>query len=161
MGEVLRAFLDKNCIDSRPMLYATRLDQTSAGAGDVWARRQLPSIKCKMDCGFLVMGAAMDSAIARPGVGSLWQPKANASTFRITRGSNGEAFSNAPQPQTLQNYNLNNWVTWDEYPLFKPGELIMFDGDVRTSNTAAGAALYDFVTLMGVEYRMPDWWRWS
>lgn len=157
MSEVLRAILDHNCLDSRPCFYAAQLIQPPAvGGAIVYSRRQL-SIRCKSDSYFLAMGYCLDSGINQgPGSNSQWQLRYVASQFQIVRASNGEAFLLSAQPTGNINNCLNNFITLDEYILFDPSELIQINMDIRTNTTTAGNILLDFVTLMGVEYKMPD-----
>jgi hypothetical protein len=156
MSEILRAILDRNCLDSRLAMYGAQISTTAAGGVVAYARRQV-TIPCKADTHFLVMSAALDSAInLGAGAANNWQPKAAASFFQIVRANTGEAFSIAAQPTVLKNYNLNNLMTFDEYILFEPAELIQVNLDIRTNTVTAGAILWDFVTLLGVEYQMPE-----
>lgn len=158
MSEVLRAILDQNCIASRPAFYSAFLQQDiPLGAALVIGRRQA-RVQCKADIWFLCQGATQSGA-TRLSVAGTWQwdSKAFPSTFQITRGNTGEAFSITPQQQTNQNNNLNNFASLDDYILFKPRELIVIQEDVRVGAIAA-LTQWSFVTLMGVEYQMPGDW---
>lgn len=152
MGEVLRAIMDFNCLDSRTAFYSAQLVAQAPGTGVVITNRTA-TIPCKQDTYFLAMGASFDAAAIQVGVQYIWQPKASCLTFDIARANSREPFSTGALQQSLLNYNLNNWVTWDEYILFQPAELILVNADIVTG-TGAASAQFSFVTLLGVEYRM-------
>lgn len=154
MSEVLRAILDHNCLDSRPAFYAAQIITAVPNTGVVTLGLRRATITCKSNAWFLCMGAAEDSGFFNPGGPYIWDAKAASRTFQISRGNTGEAFSIRPQQQSLINYNLNNFNTLEEYILFEPAELIQVDVDIRLTSTANITA-YSFVTLMGIEYRMP------
>lgn len=155
MGEVLRAILDFNSLDSRTAFYSVPFVTPLPATGSAFGRRQA-SIQCKQDVWFLAMGASLDAGFIAPGGPYLWENKSFAATFQIVRASTGEAFSLTSQTQSLQNYNLNNWVTWDEYIAFAPAELIQVNADIIVAAAGAGQTEFSFVTLMGVEYRMKN-----
>lgn len=156
MGEVLRAIMDFNCLDSRTAFYSAQLVINAPNTGLTISPR-VATIPCKQDTYFLAMGASFDAAAISPGVAYNWQAKAVALTFDIARANNREPFATSPQQQSLVNYNLNNWVTWDEYVLFQPAELILVNADLVTAVGGGVPNLeYSFVTLMGVEYRMKN-----
>lgn len=154
MSEVLRAILDFNCVDSRPAFYSSQVAVDAPATGLALGRR-IATIQCKIDTYFLAMGAVQDCCYVNAAGPYLWEAKAFPSTWQIRRASTGERFSQTPQLQVLQTYNLNNFVTWDEYILFSPGELISIHEDVRTGTIAIPVTAYSFVTLMGVEFQMP------
>lgn len=154
MGEVLRAIMDFNCLDSRVAFYSAQLVSAAPATGVATFTNRVATIPCKQDVFFLAMGASFDSAFINPGVAYDWNAKSSPLTFDIARAGNREPFAVSPQQQALVNYNLNNWVTWDEYILFQPAELIVVNADIITTTVATGATQYSFVTLMGVEYRM-------
>lgn len=156
MGEILRAIMDFNCLDSRVAFYSAQLISAAPATGVATITGRTATIPCKQDTYFLAMGASFDSAFIQPGVAYDWNAKAAPLTFDIARANSREPFATSPLQQVLQNYNLNNWVTWDEYVLFQPAELILVNADIITTTIASGAAQYSFVTLMGVEYRMKN-----
>lgn len=155
MSEVLRAIFDKNCVYSQTAFYTIGISVPITSATLALARRQ-GQLACQADRWFLCMGAAQDNAayVTAPAVAYGWIAKATPTTFEIVRGSTGEAFAIAPQQQSLVNYNLNNFVSFDEYIPFGPSELIQINEDVEIG-TAIGTAgtMYPYVTLVGVEYQ--------
>lgn len=155
MGEVLRAILDDNSVDSRVAFYSVDFHTVTAGGGIAFAQRQV-SMQCKTDTYFLLMGYAQDSCSVQTGVGAGWAGKSTPTTFTIQRASTGETFALTPTQQSLQNYNLNNFVTLDEYILFLPGELITVIENVGVNTAAAGIKLDTFLTMQGVEYQVAN-----
>lgn len=153
MGEVLRAILDKNSAYNKPAFYTGQIVTVSTITGSkTFARREV-SIACKMDTYFLAMGAAQFAVFQSAGAQGL-SPRSEATTFMVTRGSNREAFAISPQVKSNLNFNLNNFVAWDEYVLFEPGELITFTADVQLTDVAAIMTHTTMIVLMGVEYKM-------
>lgn len=155
MSEVLRAIMDHNCVDSRPAFYSARSTLVTTGTGFTMGTRQA-QIPCKADTFFLVMGATMDEGNIEVPSPYRWAAKAFPNAFEIVRGSTRQSYYSSPQPAVLQNYNLNNFASFDEYILFEPAELIIVNMFMRT-NTGGGLiwTVNAFVTLVGVEYQMP------
>lgn len=156
MGEILRAIMSQNCIDSRPAFYSLALSYAIPTAALALSRRQA-SLQCKSDTWFLVTGWTQDSAnLFSPGNPYSWESVAFPSTFSVERASTGEKWQLTPTAQVIQNYNLNNFVSLAEYPLFAPAELIIVQEDLRSTIAGgAGDTEVAFVTLQGVEYQMP------
>lgn len=161
MGEILRAILETSCIDSRTAFYSFALTYATTPGALTFGRRQA-SVQCKSDTWFLAMGWTQDSGqpagVANP---YIWETPSFPSTFSIQRASTGEQYQLAPTSQVLQNYNLNNFVTLDEYPLFAPAELILVQEDVRVIGGGGVGSEVVFVTIQGVEYQMPDGRDWA
>lgn len=153
MGEILRAILDQNAVDSRPAFYGAQISITAAGGAVAFGNRQT-SIACKADTWFLVMGYMLDSAQSVAGANG-WFNRLDPSQVQLVRGGNLQSFSASPQMTPNINNDLNNFVTLDEYVLFEPAELITLNLFVRTNAVPVGAVLWHLVTLAGVEYQMP------
>jgi hypothetical protein len=165
MSEVLRAILETACIDSRPAFYSVDAQSTIANTGARSFANRTASIQCKADCWFLAVGWSQDASYAPAGTYA-WESRTFPGTFVIQRASTQEVFAIAPTSsagsptgptwpvQSNTNYDLNNWVTLDEYVLFAPAELILIQETVLV--TSIGAALADtFVTIAGIEYQFP------
>lgn len=150
MGEILRAILDKNSAYNKVAFYTGTINSISPVTGAKTFVRRQTSIPCKIDTYFLAMGAAQFSFST---FGTA--PKGEQSTFMVQRAANQENFSIAPQVRSNLNYNLNNWVTWDEYVLFEPGELITLIEDVQITDITFPLTHVTTVVLMGIEYKFP------
>jgi hypothetical protein len=167
MGEVLRAILEENCVDSRVAFYAAQVTAPLLATGPGWSLA-LASIPCKIDTWFLCVGWAFSGALTNaPSV--RWVGPGALASFQVSRANNGEMFQQPvvsplvnsgtilPQiPSILQNFNCNDFVSLDEYVLFEPGELIQIAMSLD-QNTAGGAGTVEsFLTLQGVEYQFAD-----
>ena len=157
MSEVLRAILDKNCTYSAPAFYSAVVALQTVTAAAVADGIRTATVQCKTDTWFLLQGAAQVGFMndARTPAFHVWG-KTRPTTFQIQRGSNQEVFSNFPQIKANQNFNLNNFVTLDEYILFAPAELIVVNMGIRIADTVAPYAISQYVAMMGIEYKMPS-----
>jgi hypothetical protein len=156
MSEVLRAIMEYNCAYSQTAFYTLLLRQGLGGGARVLSRMQ-SSLLCKADCYFLAMGAAQSTALGG-GTGVFgWNGKAAPTTFALQRGINQEQFEFTPQIKSNQNYNLNNFVSWGEYILFKPLELLTVIQDVMVNDGASpNTNTINYVVIQGIEYYMPS-----
>lgn len=160
MSEVLRAICDKRSNFNKVAFYSCSLTgaYTSAGTLPTFVRRQA-SITCKADTYFLAMGAAQYIMVTTPPLVVRYGLDPTVpTTFAIQRAATAESYSIAPQIRINQNYALNQWLTWEEYVLFRPAELINVFEDVLASIPPAAPASNQTVTvtLMGIEYRFPS-----
>lgn len=154
MSEILRAILDKNCLDSSLAFYTGQVAILTTVTGTkTFVRREI-SIQCKSDCYFLAIGGAQFVYLNGGGVHGVGG-KGEATAWAIKRASNLELNQIAPQIKPNLNYNLNNFVTWPEYMLFEPAETITFVQDVQATDFAIAVTRTTLCVLQGVEYRMP------
>lgn len=156
MSELLRAVLDASCIDSQFALYTSSLTVVDTNTGAKTFGRRQTVIQCKSDTWFLMMGWEQDVASLPPALnGGVWTSKTEPSTFQIRNLKNTFHFSESPVIKSLMGYNLNNFVYLPEYHLWEPSDLIGISEDVQITDNA-GFSKVNFVTLVGIEYKMPE-----
>lgn len=153
MSEVLRAILTKNCTWSKVAFYTGTITTVGTVTGvKSFARREV-SIQVRPNVWFLCMGWAQFATYDGPSSGSAG--KAEPTTFEVRHGTNREGFANMRTVKANQNFNLNNFVSLDEYPLFGPAELINIVMDVQVTDPAQVFTYVTYVTMQGVEFSMP------
>lgn len=156
MGEILRAILDATCVDSNPAFYAADIVTVTTNTGARQYQQQQAVIQCKADTWFLMQGWSMDVAFVQAGGNYGWIAKTSPNAFTVQDMKTSKVYSSAgPIPYSDQNYNLNNFVTLPEYILWQPSDLIGIIETVFTGQTAV-FTFNSFVTLSGIEYKMPE-----
>lgn len=155
MGEVLRALLDKSCIDSNPAWYTLTVNNvtiTNTGVRTFALRDAF--LQCKADTYFLAQGWAWLGAQAVGG-NTAFPLGPAMSGFSMRNERTGRQYqSSGIIPKAVQNLNANNFLTLAHYVLFEPGDVIGSTLQVGVTDTFAGTGFYA-VILAGIEYKMP------
>jgi hypothetical protein len=154
MGEILRAILDATCVDQNPAWYSVAITATSTGPLARALGRRSATIQCKKDTYFLMMAHTQDvvvGAAAPP----FWEAKTYPSTFALQNLGSSDLYDFGQVQHGLAGYNSNNIITLPHYVLWKPSDLIGLVMDVPIQNPVGTVTDMTFVTLAGIEYRMP------
>lgn len=152
MGEVLRAVMDANAVYKAPVFYTIPIPPDTVAA----FHDMNTQLQCKSDMFFMMTGVGVAAFRTDVPSGSY----ANANSFNQERlsfyrlNSTGQ-FINTPAVSSycLLGQNFNAMMTFPEYILWKPSEIIGVNFIGRGLDTL-GFQLNYFVTLFGIEYGM-------
>lgn len=157
MGELLRAVCDATALDAQTAFYTGTLAQTVPITGALTFGRRMTSVQCKTDTWFLMMGVTMNSSITAAGSVGTWVPKADASQFAIQDAKTSFVYSTPfAIPKVNMGFTLNNMVWLPEYILWPPSSLINFLMDFQLTSVGTASSQVNYVTLTGIEYKMPQ-----
>lgn len=153
MGEILRAVLDATALHSAPAFYGARISTTAVlAAGRTFQTREV-TLQCKADTWFLMMGWTQDIAVGA--TDPLWNQKTFPSQFVVRDVRTSELLARLQIMHSNAGYNLNNMITLPHYQLWPPSSLIGVSMECLVENSTATVPIDTFVTLAGIEYKMP------
>ncbi len=156
MSEILRAFLDQNCINKNPAVYTLLNEFVAPVTGAETFGPSSVNLQCKADCYFLVTGWAMTETYthaAQYGNNS----ESRDVRFEVENLTTGRIYTfDGPGPRSGINFNLNNFVTMPQYVLFGPRDLIRANMVIAKTAVAQVTRFFNSVILVGIEYRMPS-----
>jgi hypothetical protein len=160
MGEILRALLDASALDAQPAFYTSALSIVAPVTGAASRGPRSAVIQCKAETWFLMMAWTMNtSLVSSSNPFGQWQPKAADDRFSVSDGATTRRYSVSNVPKSLQGFTLNNIVTLPHYVLWRPLDLIRFDEDVEITTPVNQRTEVNYVTLSGIEYKMPPGFR--
>lgn len=156
MGELLRAICDATALDANTAFYSVGVAQTTTVTGATTFARRNAFLQCKTDTWFLLMGWTMNTSQVQAAGPGNWDAKASAAQFTIQDAKTSFVYSNLPVPKVNQGFTLNNMVWLPEYILWPPSSLINFIEDINVTTIATALAKVNYITLTGIEYKMPE-----
>ncbi len=157
MSELIRAWLDKNCVQKNTAIYVLPNVYIPPSTGaETFGDRNATPLQLKSDCYFLCVGWALEESWFTP-TATVNEIESKPTSFQIANLTTGRIYTfGGPTPRTNVNFNINNFVTMPQYVLFEPNNLVQAQEFVVITTAAAPTMVRDInVNLLGIEYRMP------